>query len=62
MSPAISQKIPSADPDIDLAIAEVIENPDRYFDRRRALRREHARRYVRDALSVAAAARRGRRT
>jgi hypothetical protein len=57
-SPATSHKIPSADPDMDRAIVEVIENADEYFDKRRALRREEARTYVRGALAAAARSRR----
>ncbi|MDQ3275044.1 MAG: hypothetical protein M3Q39_08460 [Actinomycetota bacterium] len=45
------QKIPSVDPEMQRAAAEVIDNPDEYFERRRALREREAEAYLRGILS-----------
>ena len=54
------QKIPSVDPEMQRAAAEVIDNPDAYFEQRRALREREAEAHLREVLSQRWA-RRGRK-
>jgi hypothetical protein len=51
VAPSYTQKIPSVDPAMQEAVAEVLENPDGYFKRRRAQREQEAEAHLRGVLS-----------
>ena len=48
-----SQKIPSVDPETERAAADVVRDPDAYFERQRAIREREAEEYVEQALAHA---------
>jgi hypothetical protein len=48
-----SQKIPSVDPETERAAADVVRDPDAYFERQRAICEREAEEYVRRALALA---------
>lgn len=48
-----SQKIPSVDPETERAAAEVLRDPDAYFERQRAICAREAEEYVERALAHA---------
>jgi hypothetical protein len=48
-----SQKIPSVDPETERAAADVVRDPDAYFERQRAICEREAEEYVKWALARA---------
>lgn len=56
-----SHKIPSVDPEIERAAADIVRDPDAYFERQRALREQEAEEYVERELAISRHRRRSSR-
>lgn len=56
-----SQKLPSVDPEIEQAAADIVRDPDAYFERQRALRAWEAEEYVESELAISRLRRRSSR-
>ncbi len=56
-----SYKIPSVDPEVEQAAADIVRDPDAYFERQRALREREAEEYVERELATSRRRRRSSR-
>jgi hypothetical protein len=56
-----SQKLPSVDPEVEQAAADIVRDPDAYFERQRALRAWEAEEYVERELAISRLRRRNSR-
>lgn len=56
-----SHKLPSVDPEIEQAAADIVRDPDAYFERQRALREQEAEEYVERELATSRRRRRSSR-
>lgn len=56
-----SHKLPSVDPEVEQAAADIVRDPDAYFERQRALREREAKEYVERELATSRRRRRSSR-